>query len=170
VQEGKISPERLTPYEPFAAVPLLEYGGLKPILPLFEGRSDAARRVVIRLHASHPWGPHGFYHGTGRVGTRRWAGKSSRKPRRPRPYRRAFARMPLRSALRSKCRPLPPPCAYHATHGDVRFLQRCVATVFEIWNFLIETYLRIRRKNHPPKKIESLRAFRRGFPLWNTAV
>ena len=138
--------------------------GLKPILPFLEGRSDAACRVVIRLHASHPWDPHGFYHGTGRVGTRRWAGKSSRKPRRPRPYRRAFARMPLRSALRSKCRPLPPPCAYHATHGDVRFLQRRVATVFEIWNFLIETYLRIRRKNHP-RKIDPLRAFRRG-PLF----
>ena len=31
--------------------PLLEYGGLKPIPPFLEGRSDAARRVVIRLHA-----------------------------------------------------------------------------------------------------------------------
>ena len=39
------------PYRPFATVPLLEYGGLKPILPFLEGRSDAARRVVIRLHA-----------------------------------------------------------------------------------------------------------------------
>ena len=28
---------------------LLEYGGLKPILPFLEGRSDAARRVVIHL-------------------------------------------------------------------------------------------------------------------------
>ena len=39
----------------------MEYGGLKPILPFLGGRSDAARRVVIRLHASHPWGPHGFH-------------------------------------------------------------------------------------------------------------
>ena len=30
---------------------LLEYRGLKPIPPFFEGRSDAACRVVIRLHA-----------------------------------------------------------------------------------------------------------------------
>jgi len=40
------------PYRPFATVPLLEYGGLKPILPFLEGRSDATRRVVIRLHAA----------------------------------------------------------------------------------------------------------------------
>jgi len=34
--------------------------------------------------------------------------------RRPRPYSRAFARMPLCTALRSKRRPLlSPPCAYH---------------------------------------------------------
>ena len=30
---------------------LLEYGGLQPILPFLGGRSDAACRVVIRLHA-----------------------------------------------------------------------------------------------------------------------
>ena len=35
---------------------LLEYGGLKPIPPILGGRSDAACRVVIRLHASHLWG------------------------------------------------------------------------------------------------------------------
>ena len=45
---------------PFAAVSLLEYGGLNPILPILGGRSDAARRVVIRLHGSHLWGPYGF--------------------------------------------------------------------------------------------------------------
>ena len=28
---------------------------------------------------------------------------------------------------------------------------RCAATIFEKWNFLIETYLRTRREN-PPKK------------------
>ena len=48
----------------------MEYGGLKPILPFLEGRSDAARRVVIRLHASHPWGPHGFHNDAAREG---WA-------------------------------------------------------------------------------------------------
>ena len=36
------------PYRPFATIPLLEYGGLNPILPFLEGRSDAACRVVIR--------------------------------------------------------------------------------------------------------------------------
>ena len=35
---------------------LLEYGGLNPILTFLGGRSDAACRVVIRLHASHLWG------------------------------------------------------------------------------------------------------------------
>ena len=43
----RTSYKRLPPCGPFAAVPLLEYGGLKPILPFFEGRSDAACRVVI---------------------------------------------------------------------------------------------------------------------------
>ena len=41
----------IEPHGPFAAVPLLEYGGLKPILPFLGGRSDAACRIVIRLHA-----------------------------------------------------------------------------------------------------------------------
>ena len=41
-------PKRLNLYGPFAAVSLLEYGGLKPILPFLEGRSDAACRVVIQ--------------------------------------------------------------------------------------------------------------------------
>ena len=44
-------PQKIEPYGPFAAVSLLEYGGLKPILPFPKGRSDAACRVVIRLHA-----------------------------------------------------------------------------------------------------------------------
>ena len=38
----------LNPYGPFSAFPLLEYRGLKPILPFLEGRSDATCRVVIR--------------------------------------------------------------------------------------------------------------------------
>ena len=44
--------KRLNPCGAFGRVPLLEYGGLKPILPFFEGRSDAACRVVIRLRNS----------------------------------------------------------------------------------------------------------------------
>ena len=95
-QEGKISPERLPPSGSLAAVPLLEYGGLKPILPFSEGRSDAACRVVISPSRLPPMGAYGHYHGTGREGTRGWAGESSRKPRRPRPYSRAFAGKTLR--------------------------------------------------------------------------
>ena len=40
------APKSLTPYGPFAAVSLLECGGLKPILPFLGGRSDAACRVA----------------------------------------------------------------------------------------------------------------------------
>ena len=43
---------RLTPPGPFAAVSLLEYGGLNPILSSLGGRSDAARRVVIQMPAA----------------------------------------------------------------------------------------------------------------------
>ena len=60
------------------------------------------------------------------------------------PLQSAFAGM----ALRSKCRPLPPPYVYHATHGDPGFYHdaaRRVATFFEKWNCLIETYLPVRR-------------------------
>ena len=55
--------ERLTPYESFAAVSLLEYGGLKHILPFLGGRSDAARRVVIRPSWPHLRRPYGFSDG-----------------------------------------------------------------------------------------------------------
>ena len=44
----KESPKKIDPYGPFAAVALLEYGGLKPILTCLGGRSDAACRVVVR--------------------------------------------------------------------------------------------------------------------------
>ena len=40
---------------PFAAVSLLEYGGLQPILPFLGGRSDAACHVVIHLYAISHW-------------------------------------------------------------------------------------------------------------------
>gem|GEM_PF-2706780 len=43
---------------PFRALFPLEYGGLKPILPFLEDRSDAACRVVIK--AVDPHGRHGM--------------------------------------------------------------------------------------------------------------
>ena len=79
----------------------------------------------------------------------RWAGKSSRKPRRPRPYSRAFAGI----SLRSECRPLRPRHAhtmpYTETCGFYNDAARRVATVFEKWNFLIETDLCARSENPP---------------------
>ena len=50
-------PKRLNLYRPFAAVSLLEYGGLKPILQFLGGRSDAACRVAPQNTASHPKRP-----------------------------------------------------------------------------------------------------------------
>ena len=41
-------PKKIEPYGPFAAVSLLEYGGLKPILPFHGVPSDAACRVVVK--------------------------------------------------------------------------------------------------------------------------
>ena len=49
--KAPITNKRLNPYGSFAAVSLSEYGGLNPILPFLEGRSDAACRVVIPLYA-----------------------------------------------------------------------------------------------------------------------
>ena len=65
----------IEPHGPFAAVPLLEYGGLIPILPFLGGRSDAARRVVINVA-----------HHLVRMRNRRWAGNS-----RPAPTQNAVA-------------------------------------------------------------------------------
>ena len=78
----------------------------------------------------------------------RWAGKSSRKPRRPRPYSRAFAGI----SLRSECRPLRPRHAhtmpYMETCGFYNDAARRVATVFEKWNCLIKTSLPVRRGSY----------------------
>ena len=52
--------KRLTPYGPFAAVSLLEYGGLNHILPFLGVRSDAACRVVIRPSRPLPMGTYGL--------------------------------------------------------------------------------------------------------------
>ena len=53
--DGKESPKKIDPYGPFAAFSLLEYGGLKPILPFLGGRSDAACRVVIKTVGLCGW-------------------------------------------------------------------------------------------------------------------
>ena len=58
----RTSYKRLTPYGPFAAVPLLENGGFKQILPFLGGRSDAACRVVIWPSRPPPMGTYGLYH------------------------------------------------------------------------------------------------------------
>ena len=88
----------------------------------------------------------------------RWAGKSSRKPRRPRPYSRhcgeaiatriAIQMPPIVASIRISCPPRLPPIETYVFYNDAA---RRVATIFEKWNFLIETYLRARRENLPRK-------------------
>ena len=58
---GENPPKRLNLYGTFAAASLLEYGGLKPILPVLRGRSDAACRVVIRPSRLPPMGTTGLF-------------------------------------------------------------------------------------------------------------
>ena len=65
----RTSYKRLTPYGLFAAVPLLENGGFKQILPFLGGRSDAACRVVIWPSRPHLWEPMVFI-------TPRWLGRA----------------------------------------------------------------------------------------------
>ena len=50
------TPIKIAPVRAFAAVSLLEYGGLNPILPFLGGRSDVACRVAIlsTLHCYPP--------------------------------------------------------------------------------------------------------------------
>ena len=76
--------------------PLLEYGDFNPILPFLEGRSDAACRVATNAPAPTVDGQR--------------AGKSSRKPRRPRPYSRHLRGYHCDPNVV----PLPPLCAYRA--------------------------------------------------------
>ena len=75
---------------PFAAVSLLEYDGLQPILPFLGGCSDAACRVVIKTVGLMVGGAGGGGRGNLRV---------AKTP----PLQSAFAGMPLRVALRSRC-------------------------------------------------------------------
>ena len=60
-------PKRLNIYRPFAAVSPLEYGGLNPIPPFLEGRSDAACRVVIPPSRLPPRRLYGFHYGAARL-------------------------------------------------------------------------------------------------------
>ena len=48
LHDGKKSPKKIDPYGSFAAVSLLEYGDLNPILPFHGVRSDAACRIVVK--------------------------------------------------------------------------------------------------------------------------
>ena len=90
---------------PFAAVSLLEYGGLQTILPFLGGRSDAVCRVVIKTAG------HGMGMGEG-------VGGGIFALRRPRPYSRRLQGCPCAShcdpdvaiaaAMRVPCRPWKP--------------------------------------------------------------
>ena len=52
-KKGKsLPPKKNEPLRVFRRGPLLEYGGLKSILPFLGGRSDAAGRVVIQMPAA----------------------------------------------------------------------------------------------------------------------
>ena len=61
------NPPQLNPCRAFRRGSLLEYGGLKPILPFLEGRSDAARRVVIPPSRLPPRRLYGFHYGAARL-------------------------------------------------------------------------------------------------------
>ena len=79
----------------------LEYGGLQPILPFIEGRSDAACRVVIETIRLHVW--HGIRHGDDGI----WRNAD----------RNASCRGGVFATRRFPRPPPPPspPCAYHTT-------------------------------------------------------
>ena len=101
MQEGKISPERLIPYGPFAADSLLEYDGLKPILPFLGGRSGTACRVVI-LPFAGPVDAHVV------TNDGRWQCIGTESP----PMPTVGAGSSQRED--SPAHPPPSPCAYHA--------------------------------------------------------
>ena len=163
------------------------------------------------LHASYLWRPYGFYKRRSAYMTMREsprgmeasigcaAGESSRKPRRPRPYSRAFAGMALRSASRPKaahCRrrhvrtgpPRIPPLARgfktmrhliatrHATSLQTPF-PRMPPTYGTLWSFKRRgTPRRYKRPSpyashlwDPHKRWNPHGALGR-VPLWNAAV
>ena len=116
LHDGKEDPKKIDPYGPFAAFSLLEYGGLKHILPFLGGRSDAACRVVIKTVGLWVGGAQG--HRMGMVA--RWAGESSRCED-PAPTVGVCGDA-LARRIAIPMLPLPPPCACHAAHGNPRFI------------------------------------------------
>ena len=118
LHDGKEDPKKIDPYGPFAAFSLLEYGGLKHILPFLGGRSDAACRVVIKTVGLWVGGAQG--HRMGMVA--RWAGESSRCED-PAPTVGVCGDAIVRR-IAIPMLPLPPPCACHAAHGEPRFYNR----------------------------------------------
>ena len=129
----------------------MECGGLKPILPIPEGRSDAACRVVICLHAVP------VYNRTPPTGTVWLAIRTQWHPRvgRRMMVGAVYPAMPPVGAGSSQREDSPAhrniriPC-HPRTPGFYNDAARRVATLFEKWNCMIETDLRARRL--PPKK------------------
>ena len=97
-------------------VSLLEFGGLKPIRPFLRGRSDAACRVVIKNVGFLGGGAGGMWRG--------WAGESSRCEDPAPTVGVCGDAIACRIAIQMPPFP-PPPCAYHAAHGNPRFYNRC---------------------------------------------
>ena len=147
----------------------MEYGGLNPILPFSEGRSDAACRVVICLHAVP------VYNRTPPTGTVWLAIRTQWHPRvgRRMMVGAVYPAMPPVGAGSSQREDSPAhrniriPC-HPRTPGFYNDAARRVATLFEKWNCMIETDLRARRENLP-RKIDPLRPFA-AVPFWNTVV
>ena len=149
---GFVAPRR-APKTPHCAFKISQ----RSAAPLFATRRAASLQthpcqpLMGRGRGREDMETHGVAAGDGRR-----AGKSSRKPRRPRPYSRAFAGI----SLRSECRPLRPRHAhtmpYMETCGFHNDAARRVATVFEKWNLLIETSLRARGENLPNDPIRGL--------------
>ena len=86
----------------------------------------------------------------------RWAGESSRKPRRPRPYSRAFAGRALRSASRPKAASMRVPCHHACPHEPVFFTTTRHAASLRSSNnckCLIETFFIARVKSPLHKRL-----------------
>ena len=65
IKKGK-SPKKIDPLRPFRRGSLLEYGGLKPILPFLGEGSDAACRVVFWPSRLAPMETYSFNHDAAR--------------------------------------------------------------------------------------------------------
>ena len=70
-------PLKIDPLQAFRRGSLLEYGDFNPILPFLEGRSDAARRIVIPPSRLPPRRPYGFHNDSARLrGRPAWLGRA----------------------------------------------------------------------------------------------